>query len=64
MVAVLFVLLALYWTGGGDAAHEDLNARLTVIEFEVRFQSCVIALPPVDRTPGAIAECQAGALVD
>lgn len=62
IVAILVVVVLINALWGTGINHEDLDARLTVVEYEARFQSCMIRIPPTERTAAAVAECQTTAL--
>jgi hypothetical protein len=63
-IGVLILVVLLLTIFGQDTSHEDLETRLINIEFESRFQSCVIRIPPFERVEAEFARCAQESLVE
>lgn len=38
--------------------HDDIYARLEVMEHQLQYVSCILLIPPADRLPDNVAACQ------
>lgn len=58
VIGVILVILLIRLVQGDDVDHDDLERRLTVLEQQATFQTCILGVPPDAITPQVIAECQ------
>jgi uncharacterized membrane protein len=54
-VILSLVLISILSTTPG---HDEMFQRQTVIENQLRYVSCLLLIPPDERVPEAVAECQ------
>lgn len=59
VIVGILLTLALISVLSTSPGHDEIANKQIVIEEQLRFVSCLLMVPPDDRTPEVIANCQA-----
>ena len=57
VVISLVIVFTLLVAVSNQPTHDDLSARQTMMEEQLRYISCILLIPPDDRVPEAVAAC-------
>lgn len=58
VVVGVLLTVALISVVSSTPGHDELHNKQIVLETQIRFLTCLIMIPPEDRTADVIAECQ------